>query len=249
MHVAEVQLLFNKSTFGFSNSTRAFKFFSFTILDFQIHGFFISFRTTRVKSDNNVFSWISSDFFGHGVRLELCAKHFPFKASWSIAIICQKQCLLHTHVHGVIWKLEFHVFFAQFKRHGVCLSCNQKVEGSVIDEISDWSAERLNLLGAENYVETGFLTWRDYLGKRSWQLKFRVLVNHQTHINIVTQIVCHDKWFYWLRLNKHIFEVYALGTSRDLLKLFTCKFNRTVFYFSLGCGFKLELLFNDAIWV
>ena len=51
----------------------------------------------------------------------------------------------------------------ELEANGVSLCLHQESKWSIIDVICDWYVKRLDLLGAEDDVETSFLTWGNHL--------------------------------------------------------------------------------------
>lgn len=101
----------------------------------------------------------------------------------------------------------------------MCL--NKEIEWSIIDIVRDWSTECLSGLTAEHNIKACFLAWWDHLRKRATFLELWVLINEDSNIDVLSQVVGDDEALGGGGLNKDCFEVNLLWACVNLLKLLT----------------------------
>jgi len=97
------------------------------------------------------------------------------------------------------------------------LGCDEKIKGSVIDVVGDRGAELFNCLTAEDNVESGFLTCRNHLANWCAHTKFGVGVNHESYVDVLSEVICYDEGFHRLALYENILEIDSLGSGCNLL--------------------------------
>lgn len=78
-------------------------------------------------------------------------------------------------------------------------------------------------------------------------MELGVGVNHQSHIDVLAQVICDNERLRCVTLDEDIFEVNSLGTHRDLLQLLARKLSRAVFELVLSGGLWLELALNKFV--
>ena len=120
-------------------------------------------------------------------------------------------------------------------------------KGPIVDVVRDGHVERLDLLRAEDDVETSLLARGDHLAQRCAVEELGVLVHHDAHVDVLTKVVRDVKRLGRHTLNEDVFEVDLLWASNDFLQLFSCQVNLAVAKLVLGGWFRLKLFLDDTV--
>ena len=120
------------------------------------------------------------------------------------------------HVHAVIFEVEFDHLLREFETDWVCLCETQEAEWSIVDVVCDLLVEDLGLLGAESDVKAGLLTWRNDLAEWGALSKLWVLVDHDSHVNVLSQVIRDVERPSGGALDEDVLEVDLLRTSVNL---------------------------------
>ena len=129
------------------------------------------------------------------------------------------------------------------------MSCDEEIEWSVVDIISDWSTESCGCLTAEDDIETCFLTRWDDLRERATLCKLLILINKETNIDVLSEIVGHDETLGRRGFDENSLKIDLLRTSVDLLELFSSELNTAISNFGLRLRLSLPLSFDDSVLV
>lgn len=120
---------------------------------------------------------------------------------------------------------------------------NQESKRPIVDIICNWGSESFCRLTTENYIKPSFLPWWNNLTQRRTLLQFRILINKQPDINMLSQVISNNKTFRRRTLYKNSSKIYLLWAGIYLLKLLPGKFNTAIsdFYLSLRLCFPFFL--------
>lgn len=171
----------------------------------------------------------------------------PGEPGWSVSVVGHLNCLRHLHALIVVGEGKFELLVRKFQTYRICLGLYKETEGSVVDVVCDWYIELVDLVRAEYDVKSGFLPWRNHLAQRCRVSQFWILVDHQSHVDILPQIIRNVERFDGSRLHEHVPKVYLLGPSRDLLKLLAAQFLLAIANFGLRSRLSLKFLLDNAI--
>lgn len=78
-------------------------------------------------------------------------------------------------------------------------------------------------------------------------MELGVGVNHQSHVDVLAQVICDYERLGCVTLDEDIFEVNSLGTHRDLLQLLARQLSRAVFQLVLSGGLWLEFALDKFV--
>lgn len=145
------------------------------------------------------------------------AWNIPVELGGCVAKVGKVQGLGDKHVHRVVTEAELHIFLAQLKAYGLCLGCDEEIEGSIVDIVRDRCAELFYNLTAEDNVKSGFLSCGNHLANWRAHTKFRVGVHHESYVDILPEVICDDEGFRRLALHENVLEIDPLGSSSYLL--------------------------------
>ena len=90
---------------------------------------------------------------------------------------------------------------------------------------------------------------RDHLREGARLREFRILVDQESHVDVLAQVVGDDEALGGRGLDELRLEVDLLRASLDLLELLASQFGRAVADLGLSLGLRLPLALDDAILI
>lgn len=126
---------------------------------------------------------------------------------------------------------------------------DEEVERPVVDVVGDRRTKGFGGLAAEDDVETGLLSWRNHLRERTTLLELWVLINKETDVYVLPQVVGDDKALGGGGLDEDGLEVDLLWSCIDLLQLLPGELDAAVPDLCLGLGLCLPLSLHDPVLV
>jgi hypothetical protein len=193
-NISKVEHFFNKCTFSFIDNSLALNINIVTIFDLEDKKFLLTSLACRLECDFHNFGRACSYCVNNWIRDEgVALGNKPFVSSASISMVANHQLLCDTHIHIFFRKFKSEDFFGNIKNNWVSLSLNEEIERSIVDVVGNWSTECLCSLAAKYNIKACFLPWWDHLRKWGTLLELWILINENSNINVLSQVVSDNE--------------------------------------------------------